>query len=59
MDTTMYVAMGSILVGFLLFGGAYTSFYYGKSRKLVWTLFALAIVFMTLIPVSLAIFVAA
>lgn len=55
----MYVAMGSILVGFLLFGGAYTSFYYGKSRKLVWTLFALAIVFMTLIPVSLAIFVAA
>lgn len=59
MDTTMYVAIGSILLGFILFGGAYTSFYYGKSRKLVWTLFATAIVFMTLIPVSLAVFIAA
>lgn len=59
MDATMYVAIGSILIGFIFFGSAFATFSYGKSRTLVGVLFSIAIVFMTLIPVSLAVFVAA
>ncbi|MGV0384220.1 hypothetical protein ACUY2T_05655 [Corynebacterium sp. 22_2729] len=58
-NTTVLITMASVFTGFLFFGGSFASFMYGKSKKQVWTLFCIAIVFLTIVPVSLAVFVAA
>ncbi|MDO4928194.1 MAG: hypothetical protein Q3976_03930 [Corynebacterium sp.] len=58
MSSVMWIAMGSIFIGFILFGSAFATFSYGKSQKLVWTLFGLSLIFMTLIPVIMALSVA-
>lgn len=58
MSTTMLLTMGSVFVGFLLFGAAFASFMYQKPKKQIWTLFCVAVLFITVIPVSLAVFVA-
>lgn len=58
MSTTMWLAIGSIFIGFLLFGGAFASFSYNKSPKLVWTLFGLSLIFTTIIPVTMALSIA-
>lgn len=54
----MWVTIGSVLIGFMFFGASFASFSLNKPRKLVWTLFAIAIVFMTVIPTTTAIFIA-
>ncbi|MCX2163672.1 hypothetical protein [Corynebacterium auriscanis] len=58
MSSTMWVTIGSVLIGFLFFGASFASFSMNKPRKLVWTLFAIAIVFMTIVPTTTAIFIA-
>lgn len=58
-NTTIIITMASVLVGFLCVGGSFASFMYGKSKKQVWTLFSLAVLFLTIVPVGLAVFVAA
>ncbi|MBN9644360.1 hypothetical protein JZY06_07020 [Corynebacterium sp. CCM 8862] len=48
----------SIGIGFFLFMGSFLSYYYKKPQKLTWTLFGVAIMFLTVIPVFLAVFAA-
>lgn len=55
---TMILTMASVFLGFLFFGGSYAAYSYRKPKRLVWTLFSVAIVFLTIVPVALAIFVA-
>lgn len=59
MDLGMILTMLSVLIGFVFMGAAFASFSYKKPRKIVLTFFLCAIVFLTLIPLSLAIFYAA
>ncbi|AGT06681.1 putative membrane protein [Corynebacterium glutamicum MB001] len=54
--TVLLVTMVSVFVGFLCFGGAFASFMYKKSNKQIWTLFSIAIVLITVIPVTIAVF---
>lgn len=56
---TMFITILSVFLGFLFMCGAYASFVYKKPQKFVWTLFIFAVLFLTIIPLSLAIFVAA
>lgn len=53
--TVLLVTMVSVFVGFLCFG-AFASFMYKKSNKQIWTLFSIAIVLITVIPVTIAVF---
>lgn len=53
----MLLVMGSVFLGFLFFGGSYAAFMYKKSKALVWSLFTIAILLITLIPVILAVIV--
>lgn len=55
MSMSLYLGMGSIFIGFIFFGSAFYSFHAKKPNKLVITLFSIAIVFMTIIPVTLAV----
>lgn len=52
----LLITMGSVFIGFLLFGASFASFMAKKPPKLVWSLFAVAIIFITLIPVIIAVF---
>ena len=52
----MIVTMSSVFIGFLCFGGSFASFVYKKSPWLVWTLFCMAVFFITVIPVIIAVF---
>lgn len=54
--TVLLITMASVFLGFLFFGGAFASFMYQKSNKLIWTLFAIALVLITIIPVTIAVF---
>lgn len=58
MSAAMWIAMLSIGIGFVLFGSAFASFSYGKSQRLVWTLFGLSLIFTTVIPVFMALTIA-
>ncbi|AKE42192.1 hypothetical membrane protein [Corynebacterium kutscheri] len=58
MSSVLILTMASVFIGFLFFGGAFASFMYKKSAALIWTLFAIAVVLITVIPVFLAVFVA-
>ncbi|MBF4552595.1 hypothetical protein [Corynebacterium suicordis] len=57
-ETAMIVTMGSVFIGFVLFGSSYAAFSYKKPRALVWGLFAVAILFLTVVPVTVAVFFA-
>ncbi|MBB3115925.1 hypothetical protein [Corynebacterium bovis] len=52
----LVVTMSSVFVGFLLFGAAFATFSYRRSPKVVWSLFAAAIVCMTVVPTTVAVF---
>lgn len=58
MSSAMLLTMGSVFLGFLFFGGAFASYMYQKPAKLTWSLFAVAIVLITFIPVIIAVFYA-
>ncbi|MDN5719323.1 MAG: hypothetical protein ACTH2Y_14105 [Corynebacterium sp.] len=55
-STELLVTMGSVFIGFLLFGGSFASFMAKRRPAVVWGLFGAAIVFITLIPVLIAVF---
>ncbi|MCS4536461.1 hypothetical protein [Corynebacterium sp. HS2168-gen11] len=59
MTPAVLATMLSVGIGFLLFGGSFAAFMLEKDRRLVWTLFSIAIVFITVIPVTLAVVVSA
>lgn len=46
----------SVFIGFFLFTCSFAAYMYKKSPKVVWTLFGLAIVCMTIIPVIVGVF---
>ncbi|GGG72882.1 hypothetical protein [Corynebacterium pelargi] len=58
-DPVMWFTIASVFFGFALFCGAFLCYSTGKSQKLTWTLFSVAVVFITLIPVGLAVGVSA
>ncbi|MBC2682489.1 hypothetical protein [Corynebacterium anserum] len=58
MSPTIVFTMASVLTGFVFFGASFATFMYKKPKSVVWSLFGIAIVFLTVIPVSLAVFVA-
>ncbi|MCK2200736.1 hypothetical protein [Corynebacterium callunae] len=55
-NTVLLITMTSVFIGFLFFGGAFASFMYKKSNVQIWTLFSVAIVLITIIPVIIAVF---
>ncbi|MEZ2122055.1 hypothetical protein QWU43_09820 [Corynebacterium sp. CCM 9204] len=55
-NTVVFITMTSVFIGFLLFGGSYASFSYRRNPKLTWTLFTIAIFFITVVPTVIAIF---
>ncbi len=55
-NTVLLITMASVFIGFLFFGGAFASFMYKKSNAQIWTLFSIAIVLITIIPVTIAVF---
>ena len=59
MTMSMWLGMASILVGFIFFGIAFYAFHAQKSKAAIISLFSVAIVFMTIVPVVLAVFFAA
>lgn len=59
MDIATLSTMTSVLIGFLFFGSAFASYMYKKSPKVTWSLFSVAVLLITVIPVFLAVFVAA
>lgn len=59
MSITMLLTMASVLTGFIFFGASFATFMYKKPKSVVWSLFGIAVVFLTIVPVSLAVFVAA
>ncbi|MFP7365463.1 hypothetical protein SFC07_06775 [Corynebacterium callunae] len=54
--TVLLVTMASVFLGFLFFGGSFASFMYKKSNVQIWSLFCIAIVLITIIPVIIAVF---
>lgn len=58
LSPVMMTTIGSVFLGFFLFTGAFASYSYKKPQALTWTLFALAVLFVTLIPVTLALIIA-
>ena len=57
-NAALLVTMASVFIGFCLFGGSFASFMYRKPKGQIWGLFALAVVFITIIPTTVAIFYA-
>ena len=55
-NTVLIITMASVCIGFLFFGGAFASFMYKKPQAQIWALFAIAIVLITIIPVTIAVF---
>lgn len=55
-NTQMFITIGSVFFGFLLFTLSFASFMYKKPPKLTWGLMVAAIVFITVIPVTIAVF---
>ncbi|MGO1990939.1 MAG: hypothetical protein ACTH2Y_03820 [Corynebacterium sp.] len=52
----LLVTMASVFIGFLLFGGSFASFMAKKPPRQIWGLFIVAILFITVIPVVVAVF---
>ncbi|MGP6174124.1 hypothetical protein [Corynebacterium sp. A21] len=57
-DLTMIITMASVFIGFLCTGGAFAAFMYKKSKILVAVLLLIALVLVTIIPVTIAVFFA-
>lgn len=55
----MIAVMACVGVGFLFIAGAFVSFSVGKPQKLTWSLFGAAVLLVTVVPVLVAVFVAA
>lgn len=55
-STELLVTMASVFIGFLLFGGSFYSFMTKRRPAQIWGLFVAAIVFITLVPVVVAVF---
>jgi len=55
-DSELIITMVRGFVGFLLFGASFKSFMDQRPAKVVWGLFAAAVVCITLIPVVIAVF---
>lgn len=55
-NTAMIITMASVFLGFLCFGGSFASFMYKKRPAQIWGLFVAAIVLITVIPVTIAVF---
>lgn len=56
MDGWVLVTMASVFIGFLLFGGAYAGYEHRRPPRVIWGLFAVAVVFITLVPLAVAVF---
>lgn len=54
----MIITMASVFIGFLCTGGAFAAFMYQKSKILVTVLLLMALVLVTIIPVTIAVFFA-
>ena len=55
MSVSLYLGRRSILIAFIFFGTAFYSFHAQKPKNVIILLFSIAIVFMTIIPVTLAV----
>ncbi|AHW65625.1 hypothetical protein [Corynebacterium glyciniphilum] len=55
-STELLITMGSVFIGFLLFGGSFASFMAKRRPAVIWSLFGAAIVFITVVPVIVAVF---
>ncbi|MDO4684917.1 MAG: hypothetical protein Q4A92_00060 [Corynebacterium sp.] len=55
-NTAMWVTIASVFIGFLCFGGSFASFMYKKRPVQIWGLFITAVFFITVIPVTIAVF---
>lgn len=55
-NTVLLITMASVFIGFLFFAAAFASFMYKKSNRRIWSLFTVAIVFITVVPVTIAVF---
>ncbi|AWT27457.1 MULTISPECIES: hypothetical protein [Corynebacterium] len=58
-DVGVIVTMVSVGIGFVLFGASFKGFMDRRGPKVVWGLFTAAVVFITLVPVGIAVFWAA
>ncbi|SQI22166.1 hypothetical protein [Corynebacterium renale] len=55
MSTAMIITMASVALGFCCVGGAFALFMYSPKRTWVWVLGILALILLTIVPVTLAI----
>ena len=55
MSLQIWLGIGSIFIGFALFTASFVCFMYHKPPKLTWSLMALAFVFLTFVPVTIAV----
>ena len=55
-NMSMIVTISSVFLGFLCFGGSFASFMYKKRSVQIWGLFIAAIILITVIPVTIAVF---
>ncbi|APT85714.1 hypothetical protein [Corynebacterium aquilae] len=57
-NTALIVTIVSVFLGFACFTGSFASFMYKKPKTLTWGLMVAAIILITLIPTTIAIFFA-
>lgn len=55
-DAGLIVTMVSVFIGFVLFGASFKSFMDRRRPVVVWGLFTTAVVFITVVPVGIAVF---
>jgi uncharacterized membrane protein (DUF485 family) len=55
-DAGLIVTMVSVFIGFVLFGASFKSFMARRRAAVSWGLFTAAVVFITLVPVGIAVF---
>ena len=55
-DAGLIVTMVSVFLGFLLFGASFQSFMARRRPAVTWGLFTVAVVFITFVPVGIAVF---
>lgn len=55
-DVGLIITMVSVFIGFLVLGGSFKSFMDGRPQRLVWSLFTVAVVCITVVPVIIGVF---
>lgn len=55
-DAGLIITMVSVFIGFVLFGASFKSFMARRRPAVTWGLFTAAVVFITLVPVGIAVF---